>query len=60
MQMYSNNPLVQCTKNGLNKDTYSCYVHLSNEHEMGKTIFRFDPSRDKEYNGAERLLIIVR
>ena len=46
-------------ENGMNKDTYSCFVHLSNEHEMGKTIFRFDPSRDKEYNGAERLLIIV-
>ena len=59
MQIYSNNPLVQCTKNGMNKDTYSCFVHLSNEHEMGKTIFRFDPCRDKEYNGAKRLLIIV-
>ena len=57
--MYLNNPLVQCTKHGMNKDTYSCFVHLSNEHEMGKTIFRFDASRDKEYNGAERLLIIV-
>ena len=59
MQMYSNNQLVQCTKNGMNKDTYSCFVHLSGVHEICRSIFRFYPSRDKEYNGAERLLIIV-
>lgn len=59
MQMYFDYQLIQCTYNEMNKDTQPCYVHLSNVHEIGRSIFRFYPSRDKEYNWAERLLIII-
>ena len=51
--MYFDYPLIQCTKNEMNKDTRSCFVHLSNVLEMGRSIFEFDPSRDKEYHGLK-------